>query len=267
MTSPHHKSSSRKKKRASSSVHTPVPVTSVVSLQVSKRSKLIVKKRVIRKEKRDATRKKVRMLQKQFGGHVVTRSLSDNTVTRYRAASGASAKRKASEEMGESGAVAWLNDRTGQNLTISRPKAAAPFTRTFTNGVPWPDAVAFNGAGVADVVHWDGTAVHVVEAKGGGSALKVGPFGRTQKYDPETGEMKSQQIRQSASPPKVDQGTVEYLTDIAYNMYNSTNPDRRASVGKAILKAVENGNLEYFAVSTKIEEGKTDATVTVMNTE
>lgn len=116
--------------------------------------------------------------------------------------------------------------------------------------------MAFNGAGVADVVHWDGAAVHVVEAKGGGSALKTGPFGRTQKYDPETGEMKSQQIRQSASPPKVDQGTVEYLTDIAYNMYHSANQDRRASVGKAILDAVERGNLEYFAVSTKVEEGK-----------
>jgi hypothetical protein len=60
---------------------------------------------------------------------------------------------------------------------------------------------------------------------------------------------------------------VEYLTDIAYNMYHSPNQDRRSSVGKAILDAVEGGNLEYFAVSTKIEEGKTDATVTVMNTE
>jgi hypothetical protein len=264
MTSPQRKSSSRKK-RVPSSERTTATATSLPSMQLSKRSKVIMKKRVIRKEDRDATRKKVRRLQNQFAGRVVTRNLSDNTVTRYRAASGASAKRKASEEMGESGAVAWLNHRTGQNLTISRPKAAAPFARTFTNGVAWPDAVAFNGAGVADVVHWDGTAVHVVEAKGGGSALKTGPFGRTQKYDPETGEIRPLQIRQSASPPKVDQGTVEYLTDIAYNMYHSTNQDRRASVGKAILDAVEGGNLEYFAVSTKIEEGKIDATVTVMN--
>ena len=265
MTSPLHTPSSRKKKRVSSSVHATVTAPSVVAVQVSKRSKVIMKKRVIKKEKRDATRKKVRILQKQFGGHVVTSSLSDNTVTRYRTISGTSVKRNASEEMGESGAVAWLNHRTGQNLTLSRPKATAPFTETFTNGVAWPHAVAFNGSGVADVVHWDGAAVHVVEAKGGGSGLKTGPFGRTQKYDPETGEMKSQQIRQSASPPKVDQGTVEYLTDIAYNMYHSPNLDRRSSVGKAILDAVENGSLEYFAVSTKIEEGKTDATVTVMD--
>jgi hypothetical protein len=257
----------RKKKRALSSPRMTATATAISPppMQVSKRSKVIVKKRVIRKQDRDATRQKVRRLQKQFAGRVVTRSLSDVTVTRYRAASGRSAKRKASEQMGESGAVVWLNHRTGQNLTLSRPKAAAPFTGTFTNGVAWPDAVAFNGAGVADVVHWDGSALHVVEAKGGGSALKIGPFGRTQKYDPETGEMKSQRIRQSSDAPKVDQGTVDYLTDIGYNMYHSPNKDRRASVGKAILDAVEDGNLEYVAVSTKIEQGKIDATVTVMD--
>src|SRR2546430_1772823 len=175
MTSPQRKSSSRKKKRArrhdaeTTAARTTATGTSLPSMQLSKRSKVITKKgitkRVITKEDRDATQKKVRTLQNQFAGRVVTRKLSDNTVTRYRAASGAPAKRKASEEMGESGAVAWLNHRTGQNLTISRPKSAAPFARTFTNGVAWPDAVAFNGAGVADVVHWDGTMVHVVEAK------------------------------------------------------------------------------------------------------
>lgn len=226
---------------------------------VGKRGKVIKKKGVTKKRKRPAP------------GYVVTSALSGATVTQYRRIRGSKAattsqKRRASEAMGESGAVAYLQERTGNDLDLVHPTKTEPFDLSLDDGTAWDSAIAFNGNGVADVMTWDGETLHVIEAKGGGSTLKkASQFGRIQKYNPDTGDMLPQAVRQSANPPRLSQGTLEYLTDIAHNMWNSKSADNRTDAGRAILDAIENDTIEYVPVSTRVEEGDSTATVSVMD--
>ncbi|BCJ39909.1 hypothetical protein GCM10010168_27680 [Actinoplanes ianthinogenes] len=255
MSHPHQKKVARRGK--------PTPIAT--DLRLTKRPTTTATEKVISKTTRDATRAKILGVQRKYAGHTVTRSLSDPSVRQYLAAGDKRSKRKASEAMGESGAVTWLRSRTKRRINLSRPTVSRPFTWSFSPGVPWADAVAFHGSNVTDVTYWDGALLHIVEAKGGGSALSTGMRARIQRYDPDTAQMNPQKLRQSASPPRVSQRTLAYLIDIAYSMCASKSQDRRALVGKAILNAIESGKIEYLAVSTKVEPDDTHATVTVMD--
>jgi hypothetical protein len=233
--------------------------------KATKRKKLVPQAALL------TTAASVRKFHRRSVGVVTT--LDTDTVRNYRSLTRAnstatvSQKRKASEAMGESGAVAYLNDETGEDLDLFRPKKSDPFDLSITNNDPWSEAVAFNGAGVSDVVHWDGTSLYVVEAKGGNSALKpAGASGRMRKYY-DNGDKVPQLVRQSQGAPRLSQGTIPYLMDIAYSMQDSTNADGRSEIGRAILSAAENGTLRYVPVSTKIEPGDTEATVSVMPSE
>jgi hypothetical protein len=200
-------------------------------------------------------------------GRVLKRNLTDTAVKRYVAASGRSAKIKASEVMGESGAREYYRHVTGNAaLDLVSASEDVPFALACTVGTPWPHAVAFNGANVVDTMYWDGTSLHAVEAKGGNSKLKPAlPSGRVQWYETESGAEVSMEIRKSASPPRVAQGTMAYLLDIARDMADSAHPDGRALAGEALFRAITVGNIEYIAVNTKVEKGESTATVTIMD--
>jgi hypothetical protein len=200
-------------------------------------------------------------------GRVLKRNMTDTAVNRYVAANGRREKTKTSEAMGESGAREYLRHVTG-NATLDLVSATedAPFALACTAGTAWPHAVAFNGANVVDTMYWDATTLHAVEAKGGNSKLKAArPFGRIQWYETESGAEVPQEIRKSANPPRVGQGTMAYLLDIARDMADSEHPDGRARAGQALFDAIKAGNIEYIAVNTKVEKGESTATVTVMN--
>ncbi|MFC0433846.1 RHS repeat-associated core domain-containing protein [Kutzneria buriramensis] len=165
-------------------------------------------------------------------------------------------KKNSSEAMGEAGAVDYLKKTTGNDdigmTTASRTNPLDPEKYKMEAGKPWPDAVAFNGANVSDVVHWDGKNLHVVEAKGGTSELTGGDVdGRVQKYDHTTGELRPYKDRVD-NPMRMDQGSQRYLTDVAHSMTHSKIPDGRNHIGQTILDAQANGTVKYTPVGTAI---------------
>jgi hypothetical protein len=240
----------------------------------TKRSRVITK--------HSNSRLRSRKMRKALGNHIVRTALADDAVTNYRKLGArprskdpAVARREkkeltlASEEMGEVGAVSYLHDVTGATPTISRPTAAAPFNHAFDDDQPWPVAIAFNGNGVADIVHWDGKTLHVVEAKGGASALSTGRNARIRKFDHATGEPLSaaekERMRVADDPTRqMDQGTLPYLMDIACQMTRSKSGDNRAAVGRQIRRAIQGNFVEYVPVSTALNAGHDHATVTVI---
>ncbi|MGW5740870.1 DUF6531 domain-containing protein [Amycolatopsis sp. NPDC003861] len=181
-------------------------------------------------------------------------------------------KVKRSEDVGEAGAHDYLKKTTGKDdLDMITPTKANPLPAGKYGtkpGEPWPNAVAFNGNNVADVAYWDGKTLHVVEAKGNGSTLTGGPMhGRVQKFDPNTGNPVPP--AQRPNDHRMDQGSTEYLKDVAANMKNSkpenATYDGRGEVGTSIWNAIHNGHppVKYVPVNTTVgPDGKAVVKVT-----
>ncbi|MBK8253077.1 MAG: DUF4150 domain-containing protein [Polyangiaceae bacterium] len=127
--------------------------------------------------------------------------------------------RKLAEELGNEGAKQQLRNKLGKDIADDAFKT-------------------FNGPHVVNVVYKDPATgiVHVLEAKGGKNAPKLGD--RTAKY----GTNKGSQVKQ---------GTDAYLKDVAKTMANSGIKDGRNEVGQDILKAMGEGKVEYTAVWTQ----------------
>lgn len=164
-------------------------------------------------------------------------------------------RKKNGEAMGERGALEYLRSLPGPARPgdLEHPTDVAPFVLP-APGVPWPNAIAFNGSGVADVCWSNGTTFYVVEAKGGSSALKDhGPAQRMQHYDA-TGNPTDPNILQGMHPPLLPQGSVPYLMDVAHEMTYSPSTDGRVRVGQEILNAESAGTLRYNVVRTNRTE-------------
>jgi hypothetical protein len=201
----------------------------------------------------------------------------------------ASRKKQKSEKMGEEGALVYLRAHTGYpDIGLRRMERGAVHTLPTTPGYRWPHAVAFRGSGVADISYWDGRRLHVIEAKGGGSA-----FGQRDQFyihkamtvqewlaenpkvenDPgvlanvrneldartkktgRTGFQAGDRVPFAARksfPTKLTQGRRSYLTDIGYTMLNSKSKDNRRLIGKAIVE--QGANVHYQAVSTQLTD-------------
>ncbi len=198
--------------------------------------------------------------------------------------------KKLSEALGEEGAVAYLRAYTGYgDIELHHATPTNPHTLPETRGSRWSHAVAFNGAGVADITYWDGFQLHVIEAKGGGSALgerKQARFHRD--IDGSTvmnNAMNAPKARESLgaeanlrgqlanrdgswkafkagdpvpnsvktfNPNMLRQGTKPYLIDIGHTMAASPKTDGRVLIGRAIIN--HSDNVHYQPVSTKVAE-------------
>lgn len=214
-----------------------------------------------------------------------THQISDPALDHSAAAYLASGKKKPmSEAMGEQGALAYLRAHTGQNISgLHAASAASPHTLPTTQGQAWSHAVKFNSSGVADVSYWDGSKMHVIEAKGGGSQLGTryqeffhqDTTGRQARLDLtnnarvqmasnthidavanrnyQAGERLPQVFGQSGAHAanELTQGTPSYLTDIGHKMAGSPTQDGRNLLGNQILQHQGAGNMHYVPVRTQ----------------
>lgn len=203
---------------------------------VRKRAGKFRKNAIVNHDFKDASVRARKALDKRQGGKL-TDSQKRAVVNR---------KRKASEKMGEAGALDYLKKRTGNSdLSLVTPSGKKPLDLSLygtDTKKPWPNAVALNGSGVADVTHYDGKKVHVVEAKGGSAQLSNGPFG-------------------GRKDGKLGQGDNDYLKDVANQMEKSGHADGRSAVGAAINKTIGTNNLEYTTVSTRFDKATGNAIV------
>ena len=190
--------------------------------------------------------------------------------------------KKYSENMGEAGALDYLKKTTGEDgLGIVKPTKQNPLDPDVygtTPGKPWPNAVAFNGSNVTDVTYFDGSKMHVIEAKGGDSELKGVPTplkpnidGRVQKFDPNELDNPVKWTPAQKDPiqgveTRLAQGSPEYLKDVALHMksVDAAKDDGRGAVGTAILNAQKDGNLNYVPIRTKVDAGTGKAVVSVV---
>jgi len=214
-------------------------------------------------------------------GNIVNKNLKDPAVDAYKKFKGkigkngkpgkkdtkGKTKKDRSEDMGEAGALDYIKKTTGKDdLKLHTPSEANPLSKTdytTAQGKPWPNAVKFNHSGVVDVAYFDGNKLHVIEAKGGKSELVGGPMkGRTQWFDPDTGVMRPIPDRTN-NPNKMDQGSSEYLTDIAHAMRNSPQKDGRNLIGDLVWNGQKTGIVDYVPIGTKIN-GSGNAVVSVI---
>ncbi|HEX4702940.1 MAG TPA: hypothetical protein VH352_12480, partial [Pseudonocardiaceae bacterium] len=189
----------------------------------------------------------------------------------------------ASEALGEAGAVSYLKAHTGHNdIGLHEASVADPHNLPTTNGQRWSHAVAFKSSNVADVTYWDGSKLHVIEAKGGTSTFGT----RQQAYFHENmnGQDLAAHLRHTTAPTAtinsttrhndgtwkdfpsgsllptavktyypttLDQGTGSYLTDIGHAMSHSPIADGRNNIGNAIL--THGSNVHYVGVSSSVD--------------
>jgi Pre-toxin TG len=150
------------------------------------------------------------------------------------------------EEIGESGAVDYLNHALGGNITSVRstPSAVSGYARRVADGVPWDHAITYKGKGVTNVVYWDGSVMHVIEAKGGSSQIGT----------------------RVINGADTRQDTPAYLKDIYKAMQKSNITDGRREIGKAIEAAGLNLTINHLVVRTGpyTQLVKGSATVKVM---
>ncbi|MGY4644480.1 pre-toxin TG domain-containing protein [Cellulomonas sp. URHB0016] len=157
-------------------------------------------------------------------------------VTDYGTATRRSERARISEQLGELGARQYLRDVSGDpNLALLRPTSpadVADLVRQFGDGEPWDVAVAFSGKNVTNVVHFDGSTLHVVEAKGGGS----GYADRQSVFVDRT--------------RRIDQTDPLYPRDVADSMQGSAIADGRQEIGSLIEEAYSDLQVRYVGVRT-----------------
>ncbi|APU16973.1 RHS repeat-associated core domain-containing protein [Actinoalloteichus fjordicus] len=204
-------------------------------------------------------------------------------------------KKRASEAMGEQGALTYLRERTGQKIDgLHTATAATPHDLPTNPGQAWSHAVRFDkgGSGVTDVAHWDGRTLHVIEAKGGTSALNTReqaffhkditgedahrfltesqaakPAWQRMSSSSEIDAVKNQDYtagdpipavfkdRNTGAAPNLMQGGSGYLTDVAHAMKNSSLTDGRNLLGEQILQHQNSRTIDYVPVRTQVSDG------------
>lgn len=142
-----------------------------------------------------------------------------------------------SEQLGELGGLQYLQDASGDGaLRILRPTSdadVADLVRAFDEGRPWDTAVAFGGSRATNLVHFDGTTLRIVEAKGGD-----GRYG--------------DRVANLVGTPtgRIDQTHPQYPRDVADDMAESKLTDGRRDIGPIIEQAYQEKTVEYVAVRT-----------------
>jgi hypothetical protein len=148
-------------------------------------------------------------------------AMNQNAQSTGNAGASSQDKRRASEAIGDEGA----RNAAGQLANDHGGLGSAP------PGLNNPHS--FSGAGTVDVIAFcsDGTVL-VMEAKGGGSPLGT---------------------RNVPGVGRCQQGTPQYMQNIADNMAKSNNP-QRAAAGKRLQQAIEDGDAKYYEARTAYDE-------------
>ena len=126
-------------------------------------------------------------------------------------------KRELSEQLGEEGAIQSLREKLGRDIPDDDPNLKT-----------------FAGRNAVNVMYTDGDTIHVVEAKGGNARLGS---------------------RTNADGDRVQQGTPEYLSNIADVMADSPNTDR-SDAGRELQRGIMDGKVQYSGVRTNYDSDK-----------
>lgn len=148
-------------------------------------------------------------------------------------------RRDTAEELGERGAVQHLQETSGRDIGLLRPRRDAdvePLLELVDSGQAWPSAVAYNGRNATNLVWFDGQKLLIVEAKGGS-----GGYGTRQAL-----VVRDQQGVLS----RISQTHPEYPRDVAFGMSRSSLPDGRQLIGDLIAEMYRARQVEYIGVRT-----------------
>lgn len=178
---------------------------------------------------------------RRVGGAPPARHLDEfpnrSLVDEYRNPATTPARRaRISEQLGEEGGNRYLRDITGRgDLTPIRPTSdadVAGWADMLDSGQAWPHPVQFGGSRATNIVYWDGTTMHIVEAKGGSSAYGTRVSGTVDPGQP------------------MSQTHPDYPNDVAADMANSSLRDGRNEIGEAIQRAYLRDEVRYVGVRT-----------------
>jgi|GEM_PF-2744221 len=160
----------------------------------------------------------------------------DSLRKQYDATSTPSERRKLSEQIGELGGVAYLEHSAGRPLEILRPTSTddvADLVTKFDNNEAWDVVVAYRGRNATNLVHFDGTNLNIVEAKGGAG-----------KYS------NRKPVIQGSGTTRISQTDPDYPKQIATAMTKSSRLDGRNQIGRVIRMAYRRSNVTYEGVRT-----------------
>lgn len=162
---------------------------------------------------------------------------NDATPTRGTELGQQASRAQISEEIGELGAVNYLESVTGRQLDLLRPTsdaAVADFARQFDAGEAWTTPVAFRGRNVTNIVYFDGEVLHIVEAKGGAGRY-------TDRIS---------RLNRSGTPNRIGQTNAKYPLDVAHDMIDSPKTDGRNIIGEIVHTAYRDEVVSYVGVRT-----------------
>jgi hypothetical protein len=145
-----------------------------------------------------------------------------------------------SEQIGELGGVAYLEHSAGRPLEILRPTSTddvAALVTKFDNNEAWDVVVAYRGRNATNLVHFDGTNLNIVEAKGGAG-----------KYS------SRKPVIQGSGTARISQTDPDYPEHIATAMSRSTRLDGRNQVGEMVHGSYDESNVRYTGVRTSGHE-------------